>query len=232
MERISRSKALKKGLDLYFTGKPCGSGNISPRSVSGYRCLCGDCAQRNRDRAAAWGAENQGKVVSRVSKWKADNPIRAREISKASRKRCAEKEADRAKSYYLENKEAISKRQSEYRAANVEKARERNRKWSLENRDMATKRQAARRAKKARATPPWYGELDDLVMSEAFSLARARHIATGFAWHVDHIVPISCKTASGLHCASNIQVIPAHLNFKKNRNLRFMEPMSWLREGI
>lgn len=69
---------------------------------------------------------------------------------------------------------------------------------------------------------PFMPELDRFVVAEAISLCADREAATGFKWHVDHIVPLHHKTACGLHCASNIQVVPAWWNLKK-RNRNFNE---------
>jgi hypothetical protein len=67
-------------------------------------------------------------------------------------------------------------------------------------------------------------ELDDLVLTEAFKLAEQREKATGFKWHVDHIVPLFHKKACGLNNAFNVQVVPASWNFKKGN--RTMEKWS------
>lgn len=64
-------------------------------------------------------------------------------------------------------------------------------------------------------------ELDRLVAAEAFMLATRRTAVTGIKWHVDHIIPLNHKLASGLHCAFNIQVVPARWNIQKsNRHSR------------
>lgn len=91
--------------------------------------------------------------------------------------------------------------------------------------------QAKRRARKLNATPPWYGELDEFVMREAADLCRLRELATGFAWQVDHMVPLQAKLACGLHCAANVQVIPAALNTAKLNRLIMTEPLEWLSRG-
>tara|TARA_R110000823_G_C15639885_1_gene469686 strand:+ start:60 stop:596 length:537 start_codon:yes stop_codon:yes gene_type:complete len=63
-------------------------------------------------------------------------------------------------------------------------------------------------------------ELDEFVITEAAILAQLREDATGVKWHVDHTVPIHHKEACGLHCYSNIQVVPAAWNVRKgNRNM-------------
>lgn len=72
-----------------------------------------------------------------------------------------------------------------------------------------------RRAAKINRTPKW-ADLDSIA---AF-YASAKRItkATGIKHHVDHIIPLQGKLASGLHVADNLQIIPAKDNFsKKNR---------------
>ena len=79
-------------------------------------------------------------------------------------------------------------------------------------------------------TPRWYGELDEFVMREAADLCRLRELSTGIVWHVDHMIPLRSKSACGLHCSANIQVIPAWLNWKKGNKLWLHEPDAWLAE--
>lgn len=109
-----------------------------------------------------------------------------------------------------------------YRENNREKFREsvRNahKKYRENNRDKVNEKAAKRRAVKRMAIPKWFGEFDDFVMKEAFSLARDRENETGIKWDVDHIVPLSAINACGLHCASNIRVIPAFINRSRKNN--------------
>ena len=85
-----------------------------------------------------------------------------------------------------------------------------------------------RRAKQRQATPFWYGEFDDLVVREAFSLCAERREATGIDWHVDHMVPLQAREACGLHCGINLQVIPGALNSTKNNKMIMCNPDEWL----
>lgn len=63
-------------------------------------------------------------------------------------------------------------------------------------------------------------ELDEFVFEEAAKLCKLREKATGFKWHIDHIVPMMHKKACGLNTAYNLQVVPASWNVQKgNRNM-------------
>lgn len=72
---------------------------------------------------------------------------------------------------------------------------------------------ANRRARKLSAAPHWANEF---FINEAYDLAKRREAATGFKWHVDHIVPLKSDIVCGLHAYTNIQVIPAFINLKKS----------------
>lgn len=57
-------------------------------------------------------------------------------------------------------------------------------------------------------TPKWLTDDDLWAIEEAYKLASLRTKMLGFAWHVDHVIPLRGKAVSGLHIPSNIQVIP------------------------
>lgn len=80
-------------------------------------------------------------------------------------------------------------------------------------RDKANRR--CTRAKQAR----FNDELSILVFKEAHDLRKLRNEITGFEWHVDHIIPLKGREASGLHIWSNIQVIPKVINLKKGNKI-------------
>jgi hypothetical protein len=76
--------------------------------------------------------------------------------------------------------------------------------------------------------PAWFGELDRFVVSEIRQLQRTRELITGVKWHMDHMIPILGKGASGLHCAANLQLIPRTINKKKGNRLIYTKPFEWL----
>ena len=91
--------------------------------------------------------------------------------------------------------------------------------WAKENRHMANANIAAYKAAKKNAAPPWLTEDHFWMMQQAYELARDRSDILGFAWHVDHIVPLRGKNFSGLHVPWNLQVIPGSLNCSKRNRL-------------
>ena len=64
-------------------------------------------------------------------------------------------------------------------------------------------------------TPSWLTEDDLWAIKEAYVLAALRTKMFGFAWHVDHVIPLRGKNVSGLHTPINLQVIPAVDNLRK-----------------
>lgn len=85
-----------------------------------------------------------------------------------------------------------------------------------------------RRAKKLKAIPKWSSDFDAFVMQEAAKLAKLRQKHLGMEFHVDHCIPLQGKFVSGLHCADNLQVIPASQNLEKGNKLMYTEPLEWL----
>lgn len=128
--------------------------------------------------------------------------------------------------YYAANKEEILARQKRWKEENrelyLQRRRDSNARCSA--RRVAAQRDrdclhpeglrarvAKRRAARIERTPPWFGELDQLVMVEAHDLARRRG-----GWHVDHKIPLQGRRVSGLHVWNNIQVIPPTANRRKS----------------
>lgn len=75
------------------------------------------------------------------------------------------------------------------------------------------------RLKKKNAYPSWITKEQDKQIKEFYKKAALISEATGVQHHVDHIVPISGKTVSGLHVPWNLQVISAFENRTKTYKL-------------
>jgi len=102
-----------------------------------------------------------------------------------------------------------------------------NREWLKRHPDarklIASRYAHKRRATQVKATPSWYGELDEFVLSEALSLCSMRESHTGIKWELDHIAPLMGKNVCGLHAANNFQVVPAIYNRRKLNKYPYLE---------
>lgn len=87
--------------------------------------------------------------------------------------------------------------------------------WVQQNRAKQNAYSKARKLAKKRRTPGWLTADDYWLMEQAYELAQLRNKATGFSWHVDHIIPLQGFNVSGLHVPTNLQVIPAKTNLSK-----------------
>jgi 5-methylcytosine-specific restriction endonuclease McrA len=91
------------------------------------------------------------------------------------------------------------------------KARERD--YRIKSAALYAAREAARKAQKIRATPPW-ADMDAIrAIYEECSRITAE---TGVEHHVDHIVPLRHPKVCGLHVHWNLQIITAEENVRKS----------------
>lgn len=125
-----------------------------------------------------------------------------------------EKLAEEAKAYRDKNKERIAAYLKDYYNNNPERFKGYRRK---------------RKAAEKTTIPKWFGEFDEFVMQQANELTLIRKEETGILWHVDHMIPLQARKACGLHCADNIQVIPAVMNLAKQNKMQLTEKLEWLK---
>ncbi len=146
----------------------------------------------------------------------------------AYRLRNSEKRSENYKLYHAENRDYLLASKRAYRALNADAISERIKVYRKASPHIANACSARRRARKAGAVPSWFGEFDRLAEAESHQLTSLREESTGFVWNVDHMIPLACETASGLHVASNFQVIPQSVNASKQNRMLFTEPLQWL----
>lgn len=120
--------------------------------------------------------------------------------------------ARRKKAYRQANREAVAEYQKAYRQANKEAVAEQERAFKRGNRHLYNAYNAKRRATKLQATPAW---ADLETIKGMYQLATIFN-RTGLNLHVDHIVPLQSDLVCGLHCETNLQLLPASDNKSKS----------------
>ena len=161
----------------------------------GYRPSCKACMQKARS---------------------LDNP----ETRKAWLMRTAERRSEWQKNYYAENKAACMERvkkcnrgnpyaeyRKRWRLCHLDKLRSIAKRDRKENRGRYRYYKAKRRSTELKATPPWANH--DAIRAY-YTLAAAVP-----GTHVDHIVPLVSELVCGLHCETNLQLLPASENMSK-----------------
>ena len=124
---------------------------------------------------------------------------------------------DARRIYCEANKNKITEQRRIWREANKNALVEYERAYRKANPHVGDAKTAKRRA---RINNMILTEFDELVLREAADLRIKRSKITKTPWHIDHIVPLNHKHASGLHNGYNIQVVPGNWNIKKgNRNM-------------
>ena len=124
---------------------------------------------------------------------------------------------DRERSKKPARKQQMLDNSTRWRLQNPNRKREVCAAWNAKPASKAInqKRAATRRAMQAQATPAW---ADHNVI--AFFYASMAYLRMeGLDVHVDHKVPIKCKTACGLHVHFNLQLMYARLNVRKSNKL-------------
>jgi hypothetical protein len=156
-------------------------------------------------------------------RWKREEYQRNKQKYIDRAKKWAENNKDK-KEAYLQREETRAKsraRTKEWSAKNKEKKRESDKKWVSENRAISNSHKAKRRAKEKKATPSWLTDVQIDAIKAIYVEAERLSLETRVPYQVDHIVPLSGKTVSGLHVPWNLRAIPAQEN---NRRPRIWDP--------
>jgi hypothetical protein len=146
----------------------------------------------------AWRSANPGKVAATRRKWICDNQ---------------EKTIESRNKWLKANPEKRLAARKKWNDENAARRHVSGKKWSVRNPEKVSANTARRRAKKLNANPNW---AIDFLIEEAYDLAQKRTVSTGFAWHLDHIVPLNSNLVCGLHSHTNIRVIPGIENHSKS----------------
>lgn len=199
-----RMRARLVGEKLFASCIPCAAGHVADRYVRNDACAV--CARE----------AGNARISARREEHNARRRAREREKSPASSVR------------RVYAPRVLGRSPSERLAATQEANRRYKEKLRAERPEVLLAASSKHRATKRRATPKWFSSFDRFVFEEAHALARRRTRSMGVQWHVDHMIPLAGKKASGLHVGSNAQVIPAVLNNHKKARMLYTEPFEWL----
>lgn len=147
---------------------------------------------------------NKEKYIARAAAWRDANP----EQYKANKEEYLSREGVKI---------AARNRTREWVAKNKDRKRELDRNWINNNRAVSRSHKAKRRAKERMATPLWLTDAQLEAIKAVYLEAERLFKETGIPYQVDHIVPLSGKTVSGLHVPWNLRAIPAQENNRRPR---------------
>jgi len=205
MTRLNRQQAKALGVPKCY-GRQC----KKHPELDGLRWVSGACAQCAKEHLRSSRALNPERTKEQQRKYNEKsklNPFRA------EKKRIADA------AYRKANKEKIRAMKAAWNERNPDKVLIHRQTAKGKYKAQKNADTAIRRSSMRMRTPKWLSQDDLWMIEQAYELAQFRAKIFGFAWHVDHIVPLQGKTVSGLHVPWNIQVIPGVLNVKKGNRL-------------
>jgi len=154
------------------------------------------------------------------AQWAKNNPEKAKALKRRQHAKHRQQCNERSAEWRRANPTKAQEHWDRWHAQRPEARKEARREWQSRNLAYGSKASTDRRAQAMRAIPAWAeSEFESLVAVEAYSLAQLRTQIVGIKYHVDHVVPLRGKTVCGLHCAANLQVIPAVVNQSKSNRL-------------
>jgi|688.fasta_scaffold850030_1 5-methylcytosine-specific restriction endonuclease McrA len=163
----------------------------------------------------AWEMKNPEQCREKVRNWRANNREHVRENGRiayaANRKQHIEKQV----AWQKRNPESKRINGSRYRVTHSDKIK----RWRRENYGMIYAHNAARRALRLKACPPWITEDQKAEMKAIYEKARELTIKTGVVHHVDHKHPLKNSRLCGLHVPWNLQILTAQENLTKGNRL-------------
>ena len=211
-----RATAKAEGKDRYFTSVPCKNGHTVERNTNTGRCV--EC---HRLYMLRYWAKYPEAVVKRNEKCKEYRVKQPEKYQAFKEKRIERWHSD--EEYRLKQLE-IFKEQDRKRYANpeyAEKRRLQGKEWFKNNAGLAKEKRGRRRASEVNATPDWLTPIDKAQIAQYYEVATALEMQTGIKHHVDHIIPLKAKIASGLHLPWNLQVLTATDNLRKSNHYGF-----------
>jgi hypothetical protein len=214
MKLITKQQAKDLGLKEYFTGKPCKSGGISPRSVSEGRCLCDIC----KSVRAVYRISNIDEIKKMNSEWREKNKEKWLAGAKRYRDENAELIRIKKAKYYNANSETINARKNELYRKNPDFVKAKVKKYRYENPDKVAATAKAYRERNsdniAKKVRQWRSENKDKVknyidcnkdkFAAKYAKRRARKLAAVPKWtdELDELILLEASNLAMLRTKS------------------------------
>ena len=154
-----------------------------------------------------------------VQRYHAKYPERRKKQSAKDNNKNPEQRSMAHKLWREANAAHDANRKQQYRIANLEKVQAAYKQYYEANYPRVLAKRNKQHADKLKRTPAWLTPDDMWMIEQAYELAALRTKLFGFAWHVDHVIPLRGKLVSGLHTPYNLQVIPAVDNLRKGNRV-------------
>lgn len=202
MTRYTRQEA--KALSL-----PTCYGSVCTKhpNLEGLRRVSGACVECAKETLRANRAANKERTQVQ----------RRKDAAKLMAKpEMVQKKRERDVQYRKENRDRCRATIVAWSTKNPEKVKLYASKTKANNKGKVNAHTVKRRLAKVNRTPKWLTADDHWAIEQAYELAALRTKLFGFAWHVDHILPLQGKLVSGLHTPYNLQVIPGVENVRKS----------------
>ena len=145
------------------------------------------------------------------SEFKTDNRISSGIAAQC--KQCLNK---KTMQWHAKNLKKCLENARNYKKKNKTKVNQHTKKYKKKNKVKIRALNAQRRAAKLKRTPKWLTKEDFAKIERIYKKAQDKTKLLGEKYHVDHIYPLQGKKVSGLHVPSNLQILTASENSKKN----------------
>lgn len=202
MMRYNRQEAKALGLPTCY-----GSSCVKHPELGGLRRVSGACAECAKETLKANRAANKERTRAQRRK----DTLKMLEKPEMARKK-----RERDAQYREKNRDRRTVSILAWSAKNPEKVKLYAARTKAKNKGVVNAHTAKRRSAKINRTPSWLTADDRWMIEQAYELAALRTKLFGFAWHVDHVLPLQGKLVSGLHTPYNLQVIPGADNVRKS----------------
>jgi 5-methylcytosine-specific restriction endonuclease McrA len=221
MEVISKKEAKARGLNYYFTGKPCKNGHLDIRRITGHCVSCG------RAHTATWASRNKDKRPAQSRRYRLKHQDCLYEKNRQYRKANKEKIYRLGRDWRLanidhcratdrkrraKNRDEILVYQKEWHRKNPAKDREYKLRWLEKNpgADLAWRANRRARYKNAIGTHT-KEEIQDIIRMQRgkCAICRIKMITPC----MDHIVPLA---AGGTNFRGNLQAVCRSCNSRKH----------------